>query len=144
MKALVEMKNIRKEFPGVIALSNVSFDIRPGEVHLLLGENGAGKSTLMKILSGIYTPTSGTITIDGTDYQKLSPKTSYQLGISVIYQELSVVNELSIAENMFLGRLPTKSFLGLKLVDKKKYIKRSEEMAKKIGLNILPSRTVSL
>ena len=144
MKALVEMKNIRKEFPGVIALSNVSFDIRPGEVHLLLGENGAGKSTLMKILSGIYTPTSGTITIDGTDYQKLSPKTSYQLGISVIYQELSVVNELSIAENMFLGRLPTKSFLGLKLVDKKKYIKRAEEMAKKIGLNILPSRTVSL
>lgn len=135
MKALVEMKNIRKEFPGVIALSNVSFDIRPGEVHLLLGENGAGKSTLMKILSGIYTPTSGTITIDGTDYQKLSPKTSYQLGISVIYQELSVVNELSIAENMFLGRLPTKSFLGLKLVDKKKYIKRAEEMAKKIGLN---------
>lgn len=135
MEALVVMDRIRKEFPGVVALQNVSFDIRPGEVHLLLGENGAGKSTLMKILSGIYTPTSGTITFGNDKYERITPKLAQQMGISVIYQELSVVNELSIAENMFIGQLPTKKFLNvLSVVDKKQYIKRAEEMAKRVGL----------
>ena len=100
MGTLVEMKNIRKEFPGVVALDSVSFDVKAGEVHLLLGENGAGKSTLMKILSGIYTPTQGTIVVNGEEFSELTPKKSKELGISIIYQELSVVNELSIAENM--------------------------------------------
>ena len=135
MDTLVEMKNIRKEFPGVVALDDVSFDARPGEVHLLLGENGAGKSTLMKILSGIYTPTSGSIIVDGHSYESLSPKKSKELGISIIYQELSVVNELSIAENIFVGKLPTKKFLGMKLVDKAAYTKRAEELAKRVGLH---------
>lgn len=135
MESLVVMDNIRKEFPGVVALQEVSFDVRPGEVHLLLGENGAGKSTLMKILSGIYTPTSGKIFFDGKEYGRISPKLAYQLGISVIYQELSVVNELSIAENLFVGRLPTKKLLKcLRVVDKKQYMKRAEEMVKRIGL----------
>ena len=111
METLVEMKDIRKEFPGVVALDQVSFDVKAGEVHLLLGENGAGKSTLMKILSGIYTPTAGTIVMGGQEYPALTPKKSKELGISIIYQELSVVNELSIAENMFVGKLPTKKLL---------------------------------
>ena len=135
MEALVVMDRIRKEFPGVVALQNVSFDIRPGEVHLLLGENGAGKSTLMKILSGIYTPTSGTITFGNDKYEKITPDLAKEKGISVIYQELSVVNELSIAENMFIGNLPRKKLLNvLSVVDKKQYIKRAEEMAKRVGL----------
>lgn len=85
MEALVEMKNIRKEFSGVVALDQVSFDVRPGEVHLLLGENGAGKSTLMKILSGIYTPTQGSILLGNEEFSELTPKKSKELGISIIY-----------------------------------------------------------
>lgn len=132
---IVQMKNIRKEFPGVVALADVSFDVKPGEVHLLLGENGAGKSTLMKILSGIYTPTKGTIIVDGKEYSSLTPKLSKSLGISIIYQELSVVNQLSIAENLFIGKLPTKKRLGINVVDKTGYRKRAEEVTKLIGLN---------
>lgn len=135
MEALVVMDRIRKEFPGVVALQDVSFDVRPGEVHLLLGENGAGKSTLMKILSGIYTPTSGTISFGNEKFDRITPKLAHKLGISVIYQELSVVNELSIAENLFIGRLPTKKILNvLNVVDKKQYMKRAEEVAKRVGL----------
>lgn len=135
METLVEMKDIRKEFPGVVALDQVSFDVKAGEVHLLLGENGAGKSTLMKILSGIYTPTAGTIVMGGQEYPALTPKKSKELGISIIYQELSVVNELSIAENMFVGKLPTKKLLSfLPVVDKAAYMKQAEEAARRVGL----------
>ncbi|MCI8597179.1 MAG: sugar ABC transporter ATP-binding protein [Lachnospiraceae bacterium] len=135
MEALVEMKNIRKEFSGVVALDSVSFDVRPGEVHLLLGENGAGKSTLMKILSGIYTPTKGTILLGGNEFSELSPKKSKEMGISIIYQELSVVNDLSIAENLFVGKLPTKKWLSaIPVVDKAAYMKKAEETAKRVGL----------
>ncbi len=135
METLVEMKDIRKEFPGVVALDQVSFDVKAGEVHLLLGENGAGKSTLMKILSGIYTPTSGRIVMGGQEYAALTPKKSKELGISIIYQELSVVNELSIAENMFVGKLPTKKlFSVLPIVDRAAYEKKAEEAARRVGL----------
>lgn len=135
METLVEMKDIRKEFPGVVALDQVSFDVKAGEVHLLLGENGAGKSTLMKILSGIYTPTSGTIVMGDQEYSALTPKKSKELGISIIYQELSVVNELSIAENMFVGKLPTKKLFSLlPIVDRAAYIKKAEEAARRVGL----------
>lgn len=110
MGTLVEMKGVVKKFPGVTALKDISFDIRAGEVHVLLGENGAGKSTLMKILSGVYQPTEGTIVIGGKSFSKLSPKDSTENGISVIYQELSVINELSIQENLFVGKLPMKKY----------------------------------
>lgn len=108
MQTLVKMEGITKEFPGVKALDNISLEINAGEVHVLLGENGAGKSTLMKILSGVYTPTSGKIIVKGKEYSRLTPQDSYDLGISIIYQELSVINELSILENLFVGKLPTK------------------------------------
>jgi len=134
MDTLVEMKDIRKEFPDVVALDRVSFDVKAGEVHLLLGENGAGKSTLMKILSGIYTPTQGKIEVGGKEFSLLTPKKSKELGISIIYQELSVVNELSIAENMFVGKLPVKKKAFLPIVDKKTYIKKAEEAAARVGL----------
>lgn len=134
MKNLVEMRNITKKFPGVTALSGINFEIKAGEVHVLLGENGAGKSTLMKILSGAYEPTEGTIVIDGTEYSRLTPKLSAENGISIIYQELSVINALSIQENIFVGKLPTKSVLGMKLVSKKELQAKAQEYLDKIGL----------
>lgn len=142
MKTLVEMKNVMKKFPGVTALKGISFDIRAGEVHVLLGENGAGKSTLMKILSGVYQPTEGTITINGKQYSHLTPKDSYENGISIIYQELSIINELSIQENLFVGKLPMTSKLGLPVVDYKLINKMAIELLKKVGLKRDPKTLV--
>lgn len=112
MENLVEMKGITKLFPAVRALSEIDLDLRPGEVHLLLGENGAGKSTLMKILSGVYTPTEGIIRIGEKEYKSLTPQLSQENKIAIIYQELSVINELTIAENLFIGKLPVKKLGG--------------------------------
>ena len=134
MSNLVEMRNITKKFPGVTALSGINFEIKAGEVHVLLGENGAGKSTLMKILSGAYEPTEGTIVVNGTEYSRLTPKLSAENGISIIYQELSVINALSIQENIFVGKLPTKSVLGMKLINKAELNKKAQEYLDKIGL----------
>jgi D-allose transport system ATP-binding protein len=142
MDSIIEMINIRKEFPGVVALDNITFDLKPGEVHLLLGENGAGKSTLMKILSGVYTPTKGLIVINGKKFSKLTPKESADNKISVIFQELSLINELSIAENLFVGKIPVKKFLGFPVVDTKYMNKKTKEMLEKVGLERYPSTKV--
>jgi len=139
---LIQMKNITKEFPGTIALKNVNFDLLPGEVHVLLGENGAGKSTLIKILSGVYEPTSGTIKIGEKEYKKLTPEESIKEGISIIYQELSVIDELSISENLFVGKLPHKKFFGLHLVDYKKMREKTVELLQKVGLKRDPDTIV--
>lgn len=100
------MSGIRKEFPGVVALRDVSFDLRVGEVHALLGENGAGKSTLMKVLSGAYRKDSGTITLESREVDIKNPRQAQQLGIGAIHQELNLVPQLTVAENIFLGREP--------------------------------------
>lgn len=139
---LVEMKHVTKRFPGVTALSDISFDVMPGEVHVLLGENGAGKSTLMKILSGVYQPTEGTIILGGREYKKLTPKDAYENGISIIYQELSVINELSIQENLFVGKLPMHKVAGLPLVDYKAMHDKAEELLRKVGLRRSPKTLV--
>jgi len=102
--AVVEMKNIRKQFPGVLALDEVSFQLIEGEVHALVGENGAGKSTLMKILSGIYHQDSGSISYKGKEIRNLSTRQVRDLGISTIYQELNLCPNLDVAENIFLGK----------------------------------------
>lgn len=142
MEPLIRMENIVKEFPGVRALDNISFDIMPGEVHVLIGENGAGKSTLMKILSGVYTPTSGKIICNGNEYSALSTKASYDEGIAIVYQELSVINELSILENLFVGKLPTKKVAGIPVVDYKFMREKAENILKKVGLNYSPDTMV--
>jgi D-allose transport system ATP-binding protein len=142
MTSLIEMKNIRKEFPGVIALDNVSFDVKAGETHVLLGENGAGKSTLMKILSGAYQPTSGSIVINGREFSSLTPKESAREGISIIYQELSVVNEINIMENIFIGKIPVKKTFGLNLVDSAFMREKTCEVLERIGLNQKPETQV--
>lgn len=105
---LLEMKKIRKEFPGVLALDGVDFNLRKGEVHVLLGENGAGKSTLMKILSGAYQKDGGEILIDGEPAGISSPSHAQALGIGIIYQEFTLNPHLSVAENIYLGREPVR------------------------------------
>jgi ribose transport system ATP-binding protein len=107
--AVLTMRGIRKSFPGVVALDGVSFDLRAGEVHVLLGENGAGKSTLMKILSGAYRRDSGDIAIDGENVAIESPRDAQALGIATIYQELSLVPQLTAADNILLGHEPARA-----------------------------------
>ncbi|NPU98968.1 MAG: sugar ABC transporter ATP-binding protein, partial [Candidatus Omnitrophica bacterium] len=101
---LLALKGITKRFGGVTALDHVDFDLRAGEIHALLGENGAGKSTLIKILAGIYRPDEGTVWIDGRPVTIGEVTGADRLGIRVIHQELSLAPNLSIAENLFLGR----------------------------------------
>src|SRR6266513_1911382 len=106
--SLLEMKSITKSFPGVRALDGVSVDLNQGEIHALVGENGAGKSTLIKILAGVYPHPEygGEILIDGSEKRFANVREAEKAGIAVIYQELSLVKDLSVAENIFLGREP--------------------------------------
>jgi rhamnose transport system ATP-binding protein len=104
--SLLEVRNIEKSFPGVRALSGVSFEVRPGEVHALLGENGAGKSTLIKIMSGVYQPDLGSMFVNGAQVNFSSPDDARRAGVATIYQELLLFPELSVAENIFLGHAP--------------------------------------
>ena len=143
MEPIIQMKEITKRFPGVVALDRINFDVRPGEVHVLLGENGAGKSTLMKVLSGAYRPDGGTIVLEGKEYSHLTPHLSAEGGISIIYQELSVVNWLDIRENIFMGRLPMKHAGPLAVVDYAEMNARTEELLKKVNLtNRKPTTSV--
>ncbi len=101
---ILKMDNITKRFPGVLALDNVNFNLRQGEVHALLGENGAGKSTLMKILSGVHIPNEGKITFEGQQVNLNSPIAAQEKGIAIIHQEFNLFSELTVAENIFIGR----------------------------------------
>ena len=101
---LLGMHGIVKAFPGVRALDGVDLDVRPGEVHCLLGQNGAGKSTLIKVLAGAHQPDEGTITWQGRPVHLSDPQSAMRLGIATIYQELDLVSGLSVADNVFLGR----------------------------------------
>ena len=132
---IVEMRNINKSFPGVKALSNISFSVKPGEVHVLLGENGAGKSTLMKVLSGVYQPDSGSIVLNGVEHSKLNPRISKEGGISIIYQELSVVNWLDIRENIFMGRMQSKIIGPVSTIDYAKLNQDTKKLLKQVNLD---------
>ena len=103
---LLELRGISKSFPGVKALSNVALRLYPGEVHTLMGQNGAGKSTLIKVLTGVYTPDSGEIMLDGKPIAPASTSDAQALGISTVYQEVNLCPNLSVAENIFIGRYP--------------------------------------
>lgn len=104
---LLEMTGINKYFPGVHAVQNVDFDLRKGEIHALVGENGAGKSTLMKVLAGVHPPETGEILIEGIEVQVNSPAIARRVGIAMVHQELQLASALTVAENIFLGALPT-------------------------------------
>ncbi len=135
---LLEMEHIRKVFPGVLALNDVSFKVRPSTVHALMGENGAGKSTLMKVLLGIYAPDSGVIRFDGVEHLHMDIRSSLTHGISMIHQELSPILHMSVAENIFLGREPLKNRLG-QVVDHKKLYTQTQELFDELDIHIDPT-----
>ncbi|MEX1123269.1 MAG: sugar ABC transporter ATP-binding protein [Balneolales bacterium] len=134
------MSDIRKEFPGVVALDDVSFELRKGEVHILLGENGAGKSTLMKILSGAYQKDQGQIHLNGKEIQILNPKHAQDLGIGIIYQEFNLNPHMTVAENIFLGREPVNRF---GIIDEKKLYHSARAIIQDIGVEIGLNKVVS-
>lgn len=137
---ILEMKNITKEFPGVKALNNVSFQVAQGEIHCLVGENGAGKSTLMKVLSGVYHYGSytGDILLGGEVQKFNGIHDSEKVGIGIIYQELALVPEMTVYENIFLGHEIRNGFL----VDWNETVKRAGEMLKKVRLDVNPAAKV--
>ncbi|HET6488055.1 MAG TPA: sugar ABC transporter ATP-binding protein [Spirochaetia bacterium] len=133
----LQVKNVVKRFPGVLALDGVDLEIRPGEVLGVIGENGAGKSTLMKILAGAYFMDTGEILLDGTSIPPESnPKERMALGLGIIYQELNYLNEMTIAENFFMGRVPVKGFL--RRVDYAAMKKASRELLAIFNLDYNP------
>src|SRR5512136_1079694 len=103
---IVKLQGITKSFPGVIALEDVEFVLRKGEIHALVGENGAGKSTLIKVLTGVEQPDKGTIELGGKLVQVRSPQHAQELGISTVYQEINLCTNISVAENIMLGHEP--------------------------------------
>jgi ribose transport system ATP-binding protein len=140
MNYLVEMRGIEKRFPGVHALKAVKFDLKPGEVHALMGENGAGKSTLMKIMSGIYSRDGGKMFMDGNPVAPDSPRAAQDLGIGIIHQELSLMNDLTAAQNVLIGREPRRSFGRL---DEPALNARTAEIFASLNLAMNPRTQVS-
>ena len=104
--AILKLNAVGKRFPGVVALRDVSLEIRRGDAHVLLGENGAGKSTLINLLAGIYVPDEGEIIFDGKPYRPHTPLDAYGVGIRVVHQELSMLSQLTVAENLLFESLP--------------------------------------
>jgi ribose transport system ATP-binding protein len=137
---IVALTDIQKTFPGVHALRGVRFDLRPGEVHALMGENGAGKSTLMKILTGVYQPDSGEIQVDGKVVTVPSPRAAQDLGISIIHQELFLMEHLTAAQNIYIGREPRKGF-GM-FVDEATMNKNAAALFKRMNVGISPTEEV--
>jgi ABC-type sugar transport system ATPase subunit len=140
-EAILEAEHIDKRFPGVHALDDVSLTVIQGEVHAVVGENGAGKSTLMKILAGAYSPDRGAIRVDGDAVTIESPRAAQELGIITIYQELSLVDALSVGENVFLGDLPTRPGTSWQ-VDWPTVWSRSTELLDRVGLHVDPQTPV--
>jgi ABC-type sugar transport system ATPase subunit len=132
-KVILEMRNISKSFGGVHALKNVSFTCERGRVHALLGENGAGKSTLIKILTGAYQADSGEIIYKGQQYDRMTTRQAMDRGISIIYQELNLIPNLTVAENIFLGREP-RSFLNL--INEKQLYRQANDLMNRLGVKL--------
>ena len=137
---LLNLRSIAKAFPGTQALNGVDFSLYAGEVHALIGENGAGKSTLIKIIAGLYQPDAGTLEVEGQLVEFHSPADSLAHRIKVVYQELDLVPDLSIAENVFLGNLPKKAF---RIVDWNELRARTSELLHDLGLDIDPEMPIS-
>ncbi|MEG1647110.1 MAG: ATP-binding cassette domain-containing protein, partial [Clostridia bacterium] len=133
---ILEMQGIDKSFAGVHALKSVSFELKKGEVHALMGENGAGKSTLMKVLCGIYERDSGTVNLFGKDVHFHNIAESQQAGLSIIHQELNMMNHLTVAQNIFIGREPMKNKM---FIDDKQMEADAKVLFDKIGVKIDPS-----
>lgn len=135
---LLELKGVCKSFPGVKALDNVQLSLRPGTVHALMGENGAGKSTLMKCLFGIYKMDAGEIYMNGEKITIKDPDEAMKYGVAMVHQELQPVPARSVAENMFLGRFPTKKFGPLQVIDHKKMNEETAYWLKEVKMDFDP------
>ncbi|MCB1331444.1 MAG: sugar ABC transporter ATP-binding protein [Maritimibacter sp.] len=135
MKPIVELKNVAKAFGSFQALKGVSLDVYPGEVHALLGDNGAGKSTLIKILSGVFRPSSGEILVDGKSVHFSSPRDSAALGIGTVYQDLALAPLMPVSRNFFMGRELYKGPKFLGILDDAEMERISLEQMHKIGIN---------
>lgn len=139
MTEILQIKGVRKRFPGVVALDGVDFGLRAGEVHVLLGENGAGKSTLIKILSGAYHPDEGEILVDGTPVSIRTTSGAQRLGIATIYQEFNLVPQLTVAENLVLGRQPRR----FGIIDKRAMQARARDLLARAGVDADPRAPVA-
>ena len=135
---ILKLSNIAKEFPGVKALDNVNFELFHGEVHALLGENGAGKSTMIKILTGAHSKTSGKFIFQDKEIENISPDVSKKIGINAIYQELTVFDELTVAQNIFMG----KEINGKVLTNDKKMNEEAKKIFDNIGIDVNPNSLV--
>ena len=133
---ILDIREISKSFPGVKALDSISFSVRAGEVHALVGENGAGKSTLIKILSGVYHATSGSFLFKGKEVHINSPLEAQVLGMSVVHQELKLVESLTVAENIFLGRPVCTRTLGVPLVDWKRMTAEGNALLERLKVKL--------
>jgi ribose transport system ATP-binding protein len=138
---LLEVRDIRKQFPGVLALDNVSLEVYPGEILALIGENGAGKSTLMKILGGVHTPDAGEIRVDGCPVAIDSVSAAMRHGIALIHQELNLADNLDVGANVFLGREPVTGG-PLRLIDKRRIARDTTKVLQRLGMNLEPQRIV--
>jgi ribose transport system ATP-binding protein len=138
-EVILEMKQIDKSFPGVHALDHVDFEVKRGEVHALMGENGAGKSTLMKVLTGIYTKDSGTITYEGKEVEFHNTREAQDAGIVIVHQELNMLGHLTVAQNIFIGREFKK---GIK-IDDKKMNEEAKKLFDRLNIDIDPKETMS-
>ena len=138
MEALLSMKNIKKSFSGVVALKNAELELNKGEVVALMGENGAGKSTLMKILTGIYSKDEGTIHFEGKEVEYKNVSESEAAGIAIVHQELNMMNDLTVAQNLFIGQERMNGFF----INDKKMEKDAEELSKKLNVDIKPGAKI--
>ena len=136
MEDILRLENINKSFPGVKALSDMSFDIKPGEVHAICGENGAGKSTLMKIVSGVYQADSGKIYIDGKEEHIENPNDAFEKGVSIMHQETNLFGQMTILDNIFLCHEIKKKVCGVSIIDYPAMEKRVEKILEELNFDI--------
>lgn len=136
---ILRMKDIDKSFQGVHALDHVSFDVRSGEVHALMGENGAGKSTLMKVLTGIYAKDSGTVTFEGREVEFRNPREAQEAGIVIVHQELNMIGHLTVAQNIFIGREPRKGIF----IRDRQMNEAARQLFAQLRMDIDPKETMS-
>lgn len=132
-KTILELRDIVKTFPGVLALNGIDFELRSGEVHAICGENGAGKSTLMKVVCGVHKPDSGTMVVNAEEEAFANPMEAYQKGVSIIFQETSLFEEMTVLDNLFLGHEMTKKIGFVSVIDYEGMKKRAKEIFKRLN-----------